>query len=105
MTDPPLVPPSEPMPASAHQFEFNRPTIVSRTANRNRIGNSVLPAKRKHFMTTHDGTSSSHNQDHASMPDRPDQGNENTLPAEFPAVIKAFFAFDGLRNIDSRLCP
>jgi uncharacterized membrane protein len=29
MTDPPLVPPTEPMPASAHQFEFNRPTIVS----------------------------------------------------------------------------
>ena len=35
------------------------------------------------------------------MPDRPDRGNENILPAEFPAVIKAFFAFDGLRNIDS----
>lgn len=29
MTDPPLIPPSEPMSASAHQFEFNRPTIVS----------------------------------------------------------------------------
>jgi uncharacterized membrane protein len=29
MTDPPLSPPPEPMPASAHRFEFNRPTVVS----------------------------------------------------------------------------
>ena len=35
------------------------------------------------------------------MPDRPDQADENTPPSEFAAVIKAFFAFDGLRNIDS----
>ena len=52
-------------------------------------------------MTTRDRTSSSHNQDHPSMPDRPDRGNEDTLPAEFPAVIEGFFAFDGLRDIDS----
>jgi uncharacterized membrane protein len=29
MTDPPSSPPPEPMPASANQFELNRPTIVS----------------------------------------------------------------------------
>jgi uncharacterized membrane protein len=29
MTDPPLAPQPEPTPVSAHQFEFNRPTIVS----------------------------------------------------------------------------
>jgi hypothetical protein len=52
-------------------------------------------------MTTHERTSSSHKQDDPSMPDRPDRGKEDTLPGEFPAVIKAFFAFDGLRDVDS----
>jgi hypothetical protein len=52
-------------------------------------------------MSTHDRTSSSHKQDDPSMPDWPDRGNEDALPAEFPAVINAFFAFDGLRDIDS----
>jgi uncharacterized membrane protein len=29
MTDPPLAPQPEPTPVSAHQFELNRPTIIS----------------------------------------------------------------------------
>jgi len=29
MTDPPLAPQPEPTPVPAHQFEFNRPTIIS----------------------------------------------------------------------------
>jgi uncharacterized membrane protein len=29
MTDPPSFPPTDPVPGSAHQFQFNRPTIVS----------------------------------------------------------------------------
>ena len=52
-------------------------------------------------VKTHDENATRPSQDDPSTPDQPGQRSENALPARVPDVIRSFFHFDALRNVES----